>query len=188
MSDKIYSIFMKYYFFYFFFFLMYIVSFAFSAQLVGDSFPYTYGKISIMILITSATCFVTTILVHLLYLIHNNEQAFKNMFEVTNLVNLFISGLCTVLLALKKPLQISDNPILDSPESFAMIGVIFFVALFNYNLYKPFFINGDIQLHSIKNTKDALSTAPNHIRKLVSILLVVVLGLLIWGILSYVDN
>lgn len=96
---------------------------------------------SMQIVLISLVCFTLTLGIYLIYKYKGNEQKFKQNFEGTYLIIMYISALISVLNALK-PALISGNvfKLTDfdffTQDQMSGFALLLFISLSNYTLFK----------------------------------------------------
>lgn len=131
--------------------LISICSFIGGSKLIEYIFDYTsdhtiralvYGTMASSVIALLATL-VTHIFCHFVL----KKTDFTSWFRTVNLLIIYFTGLGTAIVAMKSLLLkngLVTGHELIFQEQFNMFGVIFFIALFNYNIYNSLFLAKDI--------------------------------------------
>ncbi|AXI08448.1 hypothetical protein CUC15_05735 [Oceanobacillus zhaokaii] len=186
MEKKLVNWLFKWVFVVYFFFVVYILSISISEVIINAILPdqMTYLKVILIIIVAVLLSLIGTMVIHLFNLGFNDHQKFRNRFEVSNLVFIFVTGLLTVLPLLNKSLRINDTSsfiarLINDQEINAIITLVFFIATFNYNIYKPiFFLDDDIKINKIETAINKIQGS-NLIRKIIRIVFWVTLVIVI---------
>ncbi|WP_036645066.1 hypothetical protein [Paenibacillus sp. oral taxon 786] len=132
------------------FFLLYIFSFWFGLKVVEPFFDGTNHHIRNLFygcLVATFLSFVATVCIHLVYKFVLRSANFSSWFRSVNLIFLYLSGLGTAIVAMKgllvkEGLVTGDEMIFN--DQFNLMGLIFFIALFNYNVYNSLVLTREI--------------------------------------------
>ncbi|MGO4498609.1 hypothetical protein AB4114_22270 [Paenibacillus sp. 2RAB27] len=138
-------------FFGFTFFLLYILSFWIGMKLVE---PFFSGNLQHPIrnlfygcIVGSCLSFVITAVIHLVYKKLFKSVDFSSWFRGINLIFLYLSGLATAIVSMKALLMnqslVTGQEVIFN-DQFSLLGMVFFIALFNYNMYNSFVLSKEI--------------------------------------------
>lgn len=124
------------------FFLLYIYSFLLGMKIVEPIFAGTLNhpirNLLYGCLLGSIISFIGTIFFHLIIRRIIRNINFSSWFRSVNLIFLYLSGFGAAIISMKGLLVngnlITGNEILFN-DQFSLIGLAFFIALFNYNIY-----------------------------------------------------
>ncbi|MBA9086591.1 hypothetical protein FHR92_003071 [Fontibacillus solani] len=139
------------FFFVFAFFLLYSFSFIIGLKLVE---PFFKGTINHPIRNLFYGCFlasflslIVTVCIHIIYKYLFRSLNFSSWFRSVNLVFLYLSGLGTAIVTMKgllvKESLITGDEIIFN-DQFKLMGMIFFIALFNYNAYNSLVLTREV--------------------------------------------
>lgn len=103
-----------------------------------------YGSLA-----ASALALLGTTCIHLVYRFILKSENFGSWFRVVNLIFIYFSGLATAIIAMKGLLVneglLTGNEMIFN-DQFNLLGLIFFIALFNYNFYNSIVLTKEILL------------------------------------------
>ncbi|QZN75516.1 hypothetical protein [Paenibacillus sp. DR312] len=131
------------------FFIIYTFSFIWGMDLIESVIDTSIHNIRAIFygsILASLLSFTSTSIIHIIFnqLLKND---FISWFRIINLIFLYLSGLITAIITMK-PLLMNAKVITGYEDifndQFALYGLIFFIALANYNLYNALFLSREI--------------------------------------------
>lgn len=127
------------------FFFLYVCSFVWSMDIISsfiDTTNHTIKHLAYGTFSTSILSFITTAVIHIITYLYFKKTDFSSWFRTINHLFLYISGLATAIISMK-PFLINAKVVtgheLIFDDQFNLIGLVFFIAIFNYNLYNSLF-------------------------------------------------
>ncbi len=131
------------------FFVIYTFSFIWGMDLIEsiiDTSKHNIRAIFYGSILASLLSFISTSLIHIIfYYIFKTD--FISWFRIINQIFLYLSGLATAIITMK-PLLMNEKVITGYEEifndQFGLHGLIFFLALANYNFYNTLFLSKEI--------------------------------------------
>ncbi|MFC3748693.1 hypothetical protein [Paenibacillus sp. GCM10012306] len=150
-SQRFSSVMLKSLFFFSLFIFIYGCSFWYGTDFVQSIFVFSSNQtIEFLVygtMMSSILAFIITMIVHIFCIYFCKSTDFTSWFRAINLLILYLTGLGTAIIAMKN-LLIEDGAVTGNEtifsEQYNLLGLIFFIAIFNYNVYNSLFLAKEI--------------------------------------------
>ncbi|MGC6589687.1 hypothetical protein ACPV3A_32730 [Paenibacillus sp. Dod16] len=163
-----------------FFFFLYICAFVWSMDLVGsfiDTTNHTIRHLAYGTFSASFFSFITTATIHVITYLFFKKTDFSSWFRTINHLFLYLSGLGTAIISMKSFLinaKVVTGHELIFDDQFNLIGLVFFIAIFNYNLYNSLVLSKEIlgfeqfKIQITKKAKNSIIAIKSSLKHFIS--------------------